>query len=240
MAIYECIDILYIILGIFEFELSRNIWQTTTGRPIQRSQMILQEWFFVKDKEKIEIFNFNFNVSNNPPTYKISRNKYNKIKKYFNIFIEKNDENSIESFIGNFFFNYLRALFLDERHNIFLVFWQLLEYITLSENGNTKEVIKRIKIILSKNNKYFDYDNILEAFAQKRNDIVHKGDVSCVDDDDINIIKDFIIIYMDFIILEYKKLKTKGMLRKYFEYNSRQSEFSEIKKIINYLDETNK
>jgi len=103
----------------------------------------------------------------------------------------------------------LYAQAMDQRHPhaTFLALWQLAERMTLSAQGRTQDVCARIKWLVR------DFDipgsglwHVLNDFARKRNDIVHRGYLGEVDDEDVNLLKRITERALLWLIQEHRSL----------------------------------
>jgi len=136
------------------------------------------------------------------------------------------EEGTIDSLLLNSVRLYTGAV--DERldHNALLAWWQLAEAITLSSrfNGDTKTVAKRLSWYCHKWK--LDITGInacLEKIGEHRNEIVHRGFVQYVDEDDCNFMKTVCERAILWLANNRNRLKSLDVLERVYQFSSQDS-----------------
>ncbi len=130
----------------------------------------------------------------------------------------KPESGSVAEVLGTSMRLYSQAMDAHLNHQAFLALWQLAEAITLSETrqGKTRAVRKRLEWHARREGfPGSGFQHILERFAKKRNDIVHRGHHD-VWPDDVNLLKSICEIALGWLIHRADTLSSKHHLEEYY------------------------
>jgi hypothetical protein len=113
---------------------------------------------------------------------------------------------------------YAQAHETNEWRLAFLIFWQILELLTLqsSDQLNMKNVISRIGILLRQDTKATD---LLSALYDTRNELVHKGYFPAEKGlDEVSLVKSITERVINQVFSKAKILSTKASLQRYYDH----------------------
>lgn len=130
----------------------------------------------------------------------------------------KPESGSTGEVLGNAVRLYSQAMDAHLNHQAFLSLWQLAEAITLSEtrHGKTEDVRKRLQWHGPRVGfPGSGFRHTLKRFADKRNDIVHRG-LHDVWPDDVNLLKSICELAIGWLIDQADALKTKHHLDEFY------------------------
>lgn len=135
----------------------------------------------------------------------------------------------------------LYAQAMDENldYACFMGLWQMLETLTISEatGGKTDEVINRVVNLVGRDTFGCEYKMVLKTFAEKRNDIVHRG-IHNIVEDDVNNLKTISKLALNEFVKLARVLPTTQHIRQYFSYRERgASELSVLSETIQYIED---
>ncbi len=145
---------------------------------------------------------------------------------------ERIPQTSVKNILTNCFTVHQYALDETEYGYIFLNMWQILELISLKDqSGITEDKVKnRIKIIFGRDTLVSD---TLDILFNKRNHLVHEGQLSNFTLADVNQVKNLTEATMRFLFRNSDKLKTISDLQSFYENLDRDN--AEIDKKIGIL-----
>jgi len=173
--------------------------------------------------------------------FKTNSSDYCTLVKRMNIIIRR--LNSIKDpelryLIVNALYFYGNALdYYDRLWLSFLSYWQIFELLSLGKNQlKQDEICKRVVALLGHNE---PYEDLLDYFKIKRNNIVHHGKFEDISEDDTNIIKGIAEHAILFILFEASHLKNISGLNVYYEHiNSNEKDIKLKKSILGLIDKT--
>ena len=177
--------------GLFEFVHNRFVWSYSSDWYKPRLRSINPPWLIGFNSKRE--FSHGVFVTENIPieTLKYPETVHNVIKKLSSYIRSMPDDKDIATVISNMFFLYRQAMITRYNYDCFLKLWQILESIFLGERfgGQAEKILEKL-IWLSEDKTLFKFSIIesLKSLKDKRNSIVHKGEV-IVSDDEINLLK---------------------------------------------------
>lgn len=168
---------------------------------------------------------------------KIEKSKDKQLKSDFNFVIRKLGKIKDRKLLDIFYNVFLRhGKGLDEivHGTSFISFWQSLELIALKPifNFSEKDVSERIKSLMP-NEKL---KAIIDVLYQKRNYLIHEGEISGYDLSDINYGKEISELAIYSILKHIQKFDDVNELNFYYKYSTRNNvDIKKIEKILKYI-----
>lgn len=223
--------------GVIELVLNfGTLWISSEPKP--RARFPHPDWMIIKATgQPIDGIRFVTEPSDSWPILTLSLKHFNAFSRLARLFAREPARDSTISLIADALRLYVQAM--DEKfdHTCFLALWQLAETITLSESGRTDEVCKRLawhggRLKLPGSG----FRNLLDHFAQKRNDIVHRGIREEVDYEGVNYMKWIFELALNWLINESRKLPTTQHLRAFYQLRTASDPvieaYSEVARVI--------
>ena len=134
---------------------------------------------------------------------------------------EPNSPNDIRSLIGDALRLYSQAMDTQYDHFHVLALWQMAESLTLaSESGGDGKIVARRLASLLKRQLAVEHaatEDILLAFYERRNVIVHKGEYAYADQSDSELLRWSCELCLDWIIEHVHRLATKTHLSEFYK-----------------------
>jgi len=190
--------------------------------------------FILNEKKKYVTYAFTFEGKNLQNSFRLTNRDLTNITKLVKEYNAKK-ESDIKKLLINSLELYMTALQQTNPSMMFLNFWQILETIALkSEERNIRmdEVKKRFLSVI-KTDEVMKI--VTEEILQKRNKLVHLGDID-IDYQDINYIKIFSEAFIKFLWNITDQLYTESMLNHYFKLkNINDKDLMELGKVIKKL-----
>lgn len=115
---------------------------------------------------------------------------------------------------------YAQAFDLDRNYGCFTGLWQMAEAMTLAApRGDTDTVCQRLSFFVACSNspRILEPRSILRALAEKRNKVVHEGRHTMIEEDDVNLLKFFCDMAIDWLVVQSTALPSVGDLRQFFD-----------------------
>ena len=154
-------------------------------------------------------------------------------------------DNSIELLIANALRLYSQSLDDIASNLCLLSLWQMAETITLSQNfgGQTEKVCNRLALFgkMLKGVDSLILKDALSVISHNRNEIVHSGRDSDVDQRMIHILQMTCTLGLLWLLGHEKNLKTIDHLELYYQYNSQNNaNIQSLKEVIRFIEKTRK
>lgn len=167
-----------------------------------------------------------------------------KHRKSFNALAEsmksRPESGSIAELLGTVMRLYSQAMDAHLNHQAFLSLWQLAEAITLSETRHGKTTAVRKRLQWHAQRLEFPgsgFRHILQRFAAKRNDIVHRG-IHDVWPDDINLLKTICEMATGWLVDRADRLQSKHHLDEFYRLRTTSpTELDAMEDVIHFVRE---
>ena len=164
----------------------------------------------------------------------LNRQEFNNVLKLIRMY-NKKENNELKDILTTALIIYNSALEKTHPYYMFLIFWQILEIGTLSNETrkNLKKFVKSRVLTVTKKDEVGKI--IIDEICDKRNCLVHADKVD-IDDIDLIYIKSVCEAIISFLCHNINKFKTKSMLEKYYKIvNIDDKNLIESKKIIDFI-----
>jgi hypothetical protein len=206
------------IRGIVEFVMSPSFQMIPFFK--KRTKIGLPKIILGKNQYSAYYIDLVLDVDHTYNTLNPKQKQKDSLVNIFEIFHSKPiQERSFTTLLADIFSLYAQAMDSIYNHNCLLSLWQICERICCAETfgGNTKKIIKRLtwhseRINLAGSG----WSKALEAIANKRNNIVHRGD-TFVDQEEIDVLRIIVNSTIRWLLSLHKELQTEEQLEGYYE-----------------------
>lgn len=227
--------------GVLEFSLGYLGGRIFSTHESPRAVIPHPKWIIEEEGEKFNLLEIETDIHDDTKQLNLKIDVFNKIKKNFDIFKNKSENESTEELISVCLRQYSAAKDVKYSELAFLGYWQVAETITLVSNrkfgGNNQKVINRLSYFskfLLKNK--IDLTYTLSQILSVRNDFVHRGEYE-LNESILNFLKYHCDVGIMWLINNRKKLPTIFHIDHFYSWNvENDKNINRMKEVIRFIE----